>query len=53
VEGLSFDFVGLNFTGGLAYAVFNIGLYAIPSVMVSRTERSSHACTLDVILHIQ
>lgn len=34
VEGLSFDFLGLNFTGGLAYAVFNIGLFFIPQVKV-------------------
>lgn len=35
VEGLSFDFVGLNLTGGIAYAMFNIGLYTIPQVKVS------------------
>lgn len=32
VEGLSFDFVGLNLTGFLAYTFFNLGMYFSPVV---------------------
>ncbi|CAG0890575.1 unnamed protein product [Darwinula stevensoni] len=33
VEGLNFDFVILNITGFIAYGLFNVGLYWVPSVM--------------------
>ena len=44
VEGLSFDFLGLNFTGGIAYAMFNLGLYCIPPVIVSAALNEALKC---------
>ncbi|XP_044540704.1 cystinosin-like, partial [Gracilinanus agilis] len=32
VVGLSFDFIALNLTGFIAYAVFNVGLFWVPYV---------------------
>ncbi|XP_027704580.1 cystinosin isoform X1 [Vombatus ursinus] len=32
VVGLSFDFIALNLTGFVAYAVFNVGLFWVPSI---------------------
>ncbi|XP_068939775.1 cystinosin [Petaurus breviceps papuanus] len=32
VVGLSFDFIALNLTGFIAYSVFNIGLFWVPSI---------------------
>ncbi|GAU89611.1 hypothetical protein RvY_02143 [Ramazzottius varieornatus] len=32
VAGLSFDFLALNITGFLCYAIFNVGLYYIPQI---------------------
>lgn len=34
VVGLNFDFLALNLTGFIAYSVFNIGLFWIPSIRV-------------------
>lgn len=34
VVGLSFDFVALNLMGFVAYSVFNIGLFWVPSIKV-------------------
>lgn len=34
VVGLSFDFVALNLMGFMAYSVFNIGLFWVPSIKV-------------------
>ena len=34
VVGLSFDFVVLNLMGFVAYSVFNIGLFWVPSIKV-------------------
>ena len=36
VVGLNFDFLALNITGFLAYGFFNVGMYWVPTVMVSR-----------------
>lgn len=38
VVGLNFDFVGLNLIGFCLYTVFNIGLYFVPTIEVSRRE---------------
>lgn len=40
VEGLSFDFVGLNLTGFLAYSFFNLGMYF--SCVVQEEYRELH-----------
>lgn len=34
VIGLSFDFLALNLTGFIAYSVFNVALFWVPSVKV-------------------
>lgn len=35
VVGLNFDFLALNLTGFLAYSVFNVALFWVPSVQVT------------------
>lgn len=43
VVGLNFDFLALNLTGFIAYSVFNIGLFWIPSIKVTpATEWTLH-----------
>lgn len=34
VVGLNFDYLSLNIVGFVMYAIFNIGMYAIPEIQV-------------------
>lgn len=40
VIGLNFDFLALNLTGFLAYSVFNVGLFWVPSIQEDFLERN-------------
>ena len=36
VAGLNFDFLAFNVTGFIAYSVYNIGMFWIPAIQVSK-----------------
>ncbi|KAJ8374678.1 hypothetical protein SKAU_G00052580 [Synaphobranchus kaupii] len=49
VVGLSFDFLALNVTGGIAYCVFNVGLFWVPYLKRGDQKVSKVAIALLVI----
>ena len=44
VIGLNFDFLAYNLTGFIAYGLFNIGMFWIPSIQVGSLYNMGNEC---------